>query len=294
MMHWLTSLLFLDQCPRCELGFTKSEACNKMTCPRDGYKMCEWMCPLRSTPWVARLTFVSSCLSTRLHLPCQSRGGRLLSLLPTVSPFVPFRMLSLSCNILMLADLLIIQFPLPTYIYIPLILALLTSLIDPRPSPTFFQRSATARNARSATSTCRPTTTLTSRRLASALEQSGTASRVAQAERAETAGRETCASDRGHHERSVSPLSSSFRMGESIARRNADRLPRAPHPGIDRLRTQTEAQVASDLRSLALRTAKLAYSEDGVAEWASLRLWFEGMLWFLPGLVRFLFSLDWA
>jgi len=40
------SLIF--QCPRCELGFTKSEACNKMTCPRDGYKMCESSTSLRS------------------------------------------------------------------------------------------------------------------------------------------------------------------------------------------------------------------------------------------------------
>lgn len=80
-----------SQCPRCELGFTKSEACNKMTCPRDGYKMCE--CSLADgllSPRRASFDATDSLPSNqnkprRLRLSSESRGRRLLSLLSTVS-----------------------------------------------------------------------------------------------------------------------------------------------------------------------------------------------------------------
>ncbi|CED84865.1 mitochondrial 50s ribosomal protein l3 [Phaffia rhodozyma] len=39
-METAMSRAAIRTCPRCELGFTKLDSCNKMTCPRDGYKMC--------------------------------------------------------------------------------------------------------------------------------------------------------------------------------------------------------------------------------------------------------------
>lgn len=61
----------------------KSDSCNKMTCPRDGYKMCQSLRLVVPSHAATMLTSIRS--RGRLCVPCRRLHRRLRSLLPPLS-----------------------------------------------------------------------------------------------------------------------------------------------------------------------------------------------------------------